>query len=233
VILVLTSLYYYGHYRPYILNRGSQNLKSINNVSKINDKLSNFYLNKTLKDDVIDYANSTAKSIVQIKEGARKLSTDMQQFDKYLEQSGIKTAKYWLAENIENFVDSYNNASKILTEQDHSDTLKLFIENVLSDIIDNIYGLNELGINMDSDSTLSFDITKINNSSVDLLNEVIYKTLYTIENIYNRSTEILKEPLSSHMQFSKLTYYYNYKLGGIETNTFDMIQRGMILDISV
>ena len=41
---------------------------------------------------------------------------------------------------------------------------------------------------------------------------------------------MLSEPLIEHMHFRGLSYHYNYQLGRMETEGFNLIESGMLVD---
>jgi len=48
--------------------------------------------------------------------------------------------------------------------------------------------------------------------------------------VYESTGDFLQLPLSEHMNFRNLKYYYNYKTGSISKDSFTIIESGMIVN---
>jgi S-formylglutathione hydrolase FrmB len=70
-----------------------------------------------------------------------------------------------------------------------------------------------------------FDFNKLR-SALDGLAEAA-------EKIYNKTTDFLTVPLSEHMSFYPLSYYYDYRLGGIAQNMYEVVSSGLIVDVAI
>lgn len=234
---MITSLFYYNHYKPYILR--TANLES-STVSKRKEKLckkeslnDNFLLNKALKDDVVSYVRSVSTSVVDSKVSSKSVVQRMDKFNYNIEKRGFSKAKNSIGDSLRDFVDSYNEAEGFLAKQGHSSELKNYAVQVSQDIGYNVDRLGLLGISLSEDSQLSFDEEYFYGLKRNDIYSAIGETINIFQNICNYSDDVLKSPLIEHMKFKNLGYYYNYKLGSMETDTFKIIESGLLIDKAV
>lgn len=233
---MLTNIFYYNYYKPYILktvDSGKQQSKA--KIPKIADNSSStdsfkVLLNKSLKPEVVDYARGVSGSIVGTKEAAKNLVRDMSEFNKNAYKRGSATAKSWIKYDLEEFAGSYNTSTEFLSSQKHSQSLRGFSERLTDNVNANLEQLSQLGLRMNDDGKLSVDTDAFNGLDENRLNLAIGETLNTFNDIYADSGGVLTEPLKDHMNFRGLGYYYNYKLGRMENDTFKIIESGMIID---
>lgn len=236
---MLTNIFYYNFYKPYILKineSGKQPAKP--KQEKIADKRQSaerfkVLLNKSMKPEVVGYARGISSSIVGMKESAKYLVRDMTDFNKNMHRRGMDTAKRWIQCDLEDFVALYNISTEFLSDQIHSQALRGFSSRLEENVSMNLERLAGLGIIRAQDGKLNFNSETFNKLDEGRLNMAIGETLSTFKDIYSDSGEILGEPLKEHMNFRGLGYYYNYKLGMIENDTFKMIESGMLIDKAV
>jgi hypothetical protein len=53
------------------------------------------------------------------------------------------------------------------------------------------------------------------------------------EKVYKKTADFLDKPLSEHMSFRPLSYYYSYKFGAVTHNPFRLVESGMLVDLAV
>jgi len=236
---VLTNIFYYDFYKPYIFRTSkSEKQPARPRHEKIADKRQSVksfkvLLNKSLNQEVIDYARGISSSVVYTKETAKNLVKDMTNFNKNMHKRGADTAKRWIKYDLLEFVDSYNASTQFLAEQKHSDNLRGFSERLEDSVSMNIERLARVGITRHQDGKLSLNTEAFNRLDEGRLNMAIGETLSTFKDIYSDSSDVLSEPLKNHMNFRALGYYYNYKLGKMENDTFKIIESGMIIDKAI
>jgi len=236
---VLTDIFYYISYKPYIfktVESGEQPARpKREKIADMRHNAQNFkvLLSKSLRPDVVDYVRGITYSVVGIKESTKYIVRDMTDFNKNLHRRGVDTAKRWIKCDLEEFVESYNTSTQCLCEQKHSQALRQFSESLKHSASINLERLALLGIYLEKDGKLIFDEEKFNGLDEWRLSVAIGETLSLFKNIYSESSEILGEPLKEHMDFRGHGYYYNYKLGRIENDTFKIIESGMIVDRAV
>ena len=236
---MLTNIFYYNYYKPYILKiseSGKQEAKPKQGKIAENRQLAEslkVLLNKSMNREVVDYARGISSSVIGTKEASKYLVRDMLDFNKNIHKHGADTAKRWIKYDLEEFVESYNESTEFLSNQKHSQALSGFSERLKDNVSINKERLHGLGITFDQNMKLFFDPETFNKLDESRLNTAIRETLSTFKDIYCDSADILGEPLKEHMSFRGLGYYYNYKLGKIENDTFKIIESGMIIDKAV
>lgn len=232
---MLTNIYYYNHYKPYILKTEEAGASAPVKRSKIaakpdSGRAQSFLLNKAMKADVVNYAHDVSKSVTGLKDSARFVLRDMEDFNKNAKQRGYATAKQWIAEDMTEFVKSYNESTAFMDGQTHSQNLREYSDDVKEYILFNKDRLAALGVGFTEDNKMVFDKGAFNKLEQEETYSAIGESMQIFGDVYNRSTQQLSIPLSEHMNFKSLNYYYNYKLGAVVNDTFKIIESGMIVD---
>lgn len=237
---MLTNLYYYEFYKPYMLQVTGGGVNSVPKRSKITDKSqieqgkeAAFLLNKSLKSDVIGYARNVSHSVVGTKEAAKDLIIDMENFNKNVYNKDLDTARRWVSEGISHFTDTYNSAMSFLFSQSHSGDLRGFGESLAQTLGYNRENLQSLGLSLGDTGRLSYDAGYFEKLDHSKINIAIGENLNLFQNVYDSSSDVLRTPLTEHMNFKNLNYYYNYKYGMIQADTFKIIESGMLVDMAV
>lgn len=236
---MLTNLFYYGYYKPYMIKNNSSysvsKSKKIFNYKKeaakansqAKENMFSFYLNKSLKDEVIKYASNISSDFNAIRDTSRFIINRMD--TKSLTSSSNAED---FADGIEDFVNQYNNYCNFAEENErNSMALSGYRESIEYRIEENKNILSDLGITIDDKKRLNFNrevFENINEKTFNSYSENI-KTMF--EDVYNDTCEAMAMPLSQHMNFKNLDYYYNYMYSNREDNTFKIIESGMLVDI--
>jgi len=210
--------------------------KESKQANKNNDK-SQYYaicLNKTFSQNVVEYAHTVYSTILNLKDTSKQLLDFIEEYktveDKIetLDASKKEQVADIFNKKAQSFVNSYDAAYYFAKDQSHSKVL------------------------LDFSSELSYiaaqhqDITKkLEASSIDnpfeVTNITVAKdTVEKLENIksfvdeiYGSTQKLMGKPMAAHMNFSGLGYYYNYKLSVYYSNTFELIESGMIVDVAL
>lgn len=234
---MLTSLYYYGYYKPYIIKNSDSNNSLKNNFNRKNaktysnkeDNKFSFFLNKSLKDEVIKYASNISKDFNGIKDTAKYASYMISSKNSTMEEK-----KKNVSDCVDEFVDKYNEYLDFAEANDkHSGALDDYANSIKYRINDNIDDLNTIGVTVDKNQRLNFDKEKFSNIKASQFNDVMGNIKEMYDDIYFDTCEIMSFPMSKHMNFKGLDYYYNYKYSSIEPNTFKIIEEGMLVDIAL
>jgi len=237
---MLTNLYYYDYYRPYILKSGNnkllrrrdfvksnyKNLSTSNNSEKNLNSFS-FFLNKSLKNEVIDYASTVSREFNSIKDTARFMQNNLN--DNSFDENGNANNIFY---GMNDFVNQYNSYLEFADDNDqNSNILRSYADKIVNIVSKNKDELESIGIKMDDGGRLSIDeevfgnIDAVKNVSDDI------KNMYS--DIYKNTCQAMNAPLSQHMNFKNLSYYYNYKYASIDYNSFDIMDTGMLVDIKL
>ena len=236
---MLTTLFYYSHYAPYFISNGSQRSAALPRKPMITEKSTpeqrktqTFFLNKSLKNEIVKYARDISSSVSGVKEGARQLVSDMERFNKNAEEEGLDTAKKWISDDLKSFTEAFEQAELFMETQNQSRGLRDFIDGVKYILYTNKEGIGEIGMRTDGEKIafLPEALSRMNGRQV---NVAIGRSISVFDEIYNRSTDLLTSPMTEHMNFKGFQYHYNYKMGNFVTDSFNMIESGMVMDMVI
>lgn len=212
-------------------------------IEKINQKKENggyayaILLNKAYSNRVVNYAHTLYTSILDLKDSAKDLDYFIDEYKTVeekistLDDEKKKKVNEMFENKISKFTDDYNYAIEFANTQIHSKTLKDFSSELSDVLAEHKQVLDSLEITGDSENKIikNFDLTDtLDKLSID---EKLNSIKSLVEDIYDSTQYILSKPMSDHMNFKGLSYYYNYKLDKYEANTFELIEAGMIIDV--
>lgn len=246
---MLTNLFYYDYYRPYIFKNekiGSkygfaiEKTKSeksdteyrnfetdINsNKSTFDDEYS-FYLSKAMKNEVINYAGSISERFNSIKEASKEV---------YAEINGraynFETRKENISFEMKQFVQEFNSCRRFAKENSESSPSILSYAQSLKYRADMDFEyLNSVGLSYDDYDNLVFDSQEFLNINKEQFGEVKNGLNHFFDSIYKDTCEIMSVPMAEHMNFKNLDLYYNYIYSNDDSASVTIIESGMIVDI--
>lgn len=194
-------------------------------------------LNKTFSTAIVDYAQNLSSSVLDLKDSSKELSYFIDEYktveDKINLLSREKKQKVneMFEDKVNEFTENYNTAIEFAYSQKHSKSLLDFSNELLELRDEYKNAFYDVGI-YDTDSTIkNFDITNVQN--MDSIVEKLNCIKSFVDEIYYSTQSMLNRPMSDHMNFRGLSYYYNYKLDRYESNTFELIESGMIIDVAL
>ncbi len=260
---MLTNLFYYDLYKPYIFknekitskvpvsysktehsksdtsNSGSSEVESENEYS--------FFLNKSFKNEIVDYAETISLDLNSIKNSAKNVinNTGSLLFNFGATKEKIKKslsdfAKKYNAYN--NFAKRNNRQSPLLST--FSDSLKFRVSDNFdclaklgfSDVSTKTEGTSDEGLSDKPIEKISFDEEYFDSLSQKNISENLSPLKEFCQSIYDDTCEIMTVPMEEHMNFRNLDYYYNYIFANNSSkshNTVKIIETGMLVDISL
>jgi len=232
---VLTSIYYYRYYRPYML----RTLEPTGAVSPKRSQIaqkpeiepnSTFLLNKSLKVDVIAHARQTSASINGVKNGARRVSASMEGFNQLAYSHGLPIAREDVSDELTAFTNSFNRSVEFMSGQAHSHSLRDFADDLAVRVLDSRRELEFVDIFTQDGRSLTFSEADFLQKDQDTLNVAFGQSINTFLRTYKESTAMLNMPLTEHMNFQNLNYFYNYRMGTLVDETFKLIESGLIIN---
>lgn len=237
---MLTSIYYYNLYRPYIVSNRETGVARRERIADRKEKSTPeptgqvYILNKSLKDEIVRYAHDLSYGATNLRASARQTTADMENFNRTIYREGFDRAQDWLAEDLSEFSDNYNAAAGFMQGQKHSTGLRTFSYEMADNIYYNRDRLNQLGLYLSETGRLSFSRETFNSLSQDEVNIAIGENIGIFADLYRHSGELLTEPLAEHMNFKGLSYHYNYKMGAmVADDGFGIIETGLLIDKAV
>ena len=233
---MLTSMYYYNHYRSYV-QRTTSSAKTpmarawpADIVGPPAGRIapgSSVQLNKASTNRVMDYARDLSANVVGMKDAAKMFLYDMHLIDR----NGTITFEshlQWIEEDLQDFIRSYNNIQNINSNFGHSPELTHFAHYIRNFTQDSSQILSHLGVITYNENSLTYH--GMGNTANK---ETARQAVDTFKGAYNATRDFLMHPLAQHMEFKGLNYYYNYTIGNASESTFGLIGSGMLLDVAV
>lgn len=237
---MLTTMFYYNHYKPYIFKAGqkekiSQVKPQVAANKQINQerRTRQFLLNKTFNQNVLKYVQDISYNLVDLKDAAKYVKYDIDDFTYNSQKYGHQKAKDILKKGLSIFVDQFNKSYNFVSSQTHSESLFEFSYMLINAINQGESKLAYLGIMKNETGRLVFDEQFYNSLPMEELDIYITEGRSVFQNLYSDSRVILTKPLADHMNFKNLNYYYNYKYGGVVADTFRLIESGLIVDVAI
>jgi hypothetical protein len=236
---MLTSVYYYNFYKPYIFstretdtvaprrNRIADRKQSPPTSSK------DFILNKALKDEIVNYAKDVSGGINNLRSTARKVFSDMENFNHLVYLEGWDYAVSSLKKDVSRFTDQYNKSTEFLQQQERSAGLRTLSNEITDHLLYNRERLHTLGLSFSGEGRLSYDRSVVEGMSHNRVNAVIGDNIRIFNEIQRHAENALQEPLVEHMNFKGLGYHYNYKLGMMKADGFNLLEVGLLIDEAV
>lgn len=230
---MVTTMQFYSDYRPYIIKNYKGNSKDvtipktfkdsyIKNLSRGKEDAAQTkqILNKAYKSDVTSYIKDVANTVNDFKSATSKLKKTLVKRNKVSEDELKENVKY----EKKDLIDAYNNIKEQIEKPVHSDELKSFYENINSTFEREKDALKSMGL-VYKDGTLRATKTK----PEDIKNNIL-EVVQAVDSIIDDTNEVLKKPITEHMNFKGFNYYCNYNVDGLYKNTFKLVEEGMVLD---
>ena len=234
---MLTSIYYYRYYRPYMLRTLEPTGAVAPKLAPIAKKPdlepnASFLLNKSMKVDVISHARQTSASINGVKDGARRVSQKMEGFNQRAYRYGLPDARAAVSAQLAGFADSFNKSVEFMSGQTHSTSLNNFADDLTALALHGRRQLEYVDIFTENGRSLIFAEEDFLKKDEDALNIAFGHSIEIFLRTYRDSTAMLNMPLTEHMNFQNLSYFYNYRMGTLVDETFKLIESGNAMNIA-
>ncbi|MCL1878109.1 MAG: hypothetical protein FWF80_04560 [Defluviitaleaceae bacterium] len=232
---MLTSVFYYSIYRPYIVgNAGARDGSYVPRKQRIaqgNEPAGRvFVLNKALRNEIIDYAQSVSNGVTSLRDATKRAAVDMENFNRNVHRNGYENAIENMADNLETFAAHYNDSADFMYQQSHSTGLRSYSGEVIENVHQNSTRLLMLGLSISDEGSIAFDREYVSALSHEAVNVAIGENIGLFEGLRTYTQQLMTEPLVEHMRFRGLSYHYNYRMGTMETDGYSLIEAGMIVD---
>ncbi|MCL1988265.1 MAG: hypothetical protein FWG64_09890 [Firmicutes bacterium] len=237
---MLTSAYYYKFYRPYMISNANKESSRDNGrkpkiaeMTPRNRLDSGFMLvlNKSLNSEIVDYARNVSQGITGFKSSVRSTLISMNNLGMNAVYDGYEDARDNVEENLSTLVDRFNESTDFLDKQNQSQDLKSYSNDLRGRAIQGQDRLKLLGISVSDDgNAMLFNPDVVKSLSQLELHAAIGTNMQTFYSLHQTTSDVLVEPLSTHMPFKGLSYHFNYQLGRMVEDGFNVIEAGMIVD---
>jgi hypothetical protein len=238
---MLTSVFYYNLYKPYLVgnaNGGRGDYTPRRN--RIADKRETpetsgpiYVLNKKMKNDMVNYARSVSHGVVDLRTATYRTANDMLDFNRTAHREGWDSAVNALVDDLSAFAHNYNRSAGFMQSQDHSDGLRAFSYEIADNVFYNRSRLEMLGLNLSEEGRFAFDTGRVQAMSFEEVNVAIGENIEIFSGLQSFTQQLLTEPLVAHMRFQGLSYHYNYQRGTMETDGFGLLDMGLLVDKTV
>ena len=236
---MLTSVFYYNTYKPYIVgnvsNRGNEvysprrpRINSGREASESGSRM--FVLNKAMRNEIVNYAQAVSHGVTDLRQATKQTSTSMLTFNQTVFTEGYEYAVNNLSDNLERFTDDYNRSAGFMQSQAHSAGLRAFSHEVTDNVYNNRERLEMLGLTLSPEGNISFSRDQIQGMSYSEVVTAIGENIAVFEDLRSFTRQLMTEPLIEHMRFTGLQYHYNYRLGTMEAEGYSLIEAGMLID---
>lgn len=205
-------------------------------ANRNNDKLQYYTicLNKAFSQNVVDYAHTVYSTITNLKDTSKQLLDFIDEYktveDKIetLEDSKKEQVGEIFNKKAQAFVNSYDAAYHFSSNQKHSKGLLDFSYELLDITAQHQDATQKLEVDKNSNAFGVRNMTDVKDTMQTLENIKSF-----VDEIYLSTQNIMSKPMAEHMNFNGSRYYYNYKLDVYYSNTFELIESGMIVDVAL
>jgi len=229
---VVTNVYYYNYYAPYILN--SVKRKKIADFPRgekfLVDGDETYILNKALRKEVVGYATELSQVVNGLRDSSRFIVRDAGGFVRNEREEGFAAAVRLLEDDLADFTDSYNKTMAFSKKNRDSRILTDFSDALNYDLSISLRALSRYFITEADGEILAFDEQAFINITRKKLQIANRHNIPFFRHVYDRTGILLLAPLSEHMNFKDLKYYYNYRTGAISKDSFAITGSGMIIN---
>jgi hypothetical protein len=222
-------------YKPYIVgnagNRGETQTPRRARISHGNETAGRvFVLNKALRDEIVNYARAVSDGVTDLRDATKRTAADMERFNAMVHRDGWENALENMTENLAEFAEYYNRSADFMNTQKHSAGLRAYSSEVIENVHHNRGRLKMLGLTLTDEGRLNFDREAVSALSHEAMNVAIGENIETFDGLRSHTRQLMTEPLVEHMRFRGLSYHYNYRMGKMETDGYNLIESGMLVD---
>lgn len=239
---MLTSIHYFSQYRDYALRTSSgrntnfhgslYTKKQPNRTSAAASAILHagstpkVQLNKSYGPNVLQYIKSLGQNIITLKDSARLFVSDTGSLD-YDAGGSLSFEGHlrWIDEDLRNFANSYNNLDYLSRRSNHNAALGDFTHSIRSIARGHEQMLSHLGVITADEGGLSY-----HGIGQGATKEITRAAVGAFQETYEASREFLAHPMTAHLQFKDLTYYYNYTIGNQPSDAYRLIESGILMN---
>ena len=232
---MITNLFYYGHYRDFVQRTTRPENANFNGIlmgpghARQAASTSSVLLNKSHDNRIFGFVNELSRNVVGLKDAAKMFIYDTDSLISK-DRNGMNFENHlrWIEEDLRHFASYYQNLDSISQRVRHSPQLTNFTHNIRHITQQNEFLLSQLSVVHADEEGLSY-----HGFGTAATPEIARVTAETLREAYDATRDFLIHPMTQHMQFKDLNYYYNYTIGRAPDDTFRLIESGILVDIMI
>ncbi|MCL2704389.1 MAG: hypothetical protein FWE91_12435 [Defluviitaleaceae bacterium] len=243
---MLTNVYYYNIYQPFIMQRQSGPDKSAKSVLSTYAGNASGHMrpgaqvtrNTSMKRDVSDFVGAVCRNVTEMRDCAKYLSLNTESYYVNVLHESFDKSKQWVEEDVSMFVNAYNTAVSFGMKQEHSPELTRYAGELKDIALSYNTLLDGIGVSVHRDGDyLSFSPGKIHDLDFLAFGHSVSGAAQAANAVYERTVELLQLPAAAHMDFRQLSFYYNYRVDRSPEEairkTPSYLHSGLVLDKAI
>ena len=236
---MLTSLHYFGHYRDFVLRNSSGSNSNFNrsllNREQVRKSVISqpssagaptVQLNKSYDKRVLGYIEALGENVVKLKDAARMYVNDVTSLDfEHNDLLSFESHLRWLDEDLRTFTASFNALGGMAVKSPYSNHLPHFTHSIRNITQRDEILLSHLGVVAADEGGLTY-----HGVGTTATLGVARSAVSMFKSAYETAREFLAHPMTHHLNFNELSYYYNYTIGSSPMDTFRLLESGLLID---
>ena len=240
--VMITSLHYFTQYRDYALrtSQGRNNNPNGALYSRAQSKRATastnaafgtqnapvVQLNKAYSTNVMQYIRALGENIIVLNNASKLFVADTNSMATQVGQDfGQEGHLRWIDEDLRNFANSYNNLDYLSRRAGRSPELGNLTHSIRTITQGHEPLLSHLGIITADEGGLAYHGI---GQAASL--EITRAAANAFQATYEASRDFLAHPMTTHMQFRELDYYYSYTIGSSPQEVYRLVESGILLD---
>jgi hypothetical protein len=235
---LLTNIHYFGQYRDFALRNSSGRNNNFNKA--LYDRVrssqttaeapemvrTQIHLNKAYNNRVLQYVRILGQNIISLRDASRLFVQDSGNLD-FTAGGNLTFTDHlrWIEEDLRNFAMSYSNLDYLSRNVGHSPGLSNFTHSIRTITRGHEAYLSHLGIMSADEGGLSYHGIG-HGANI----EITRSAAAAFQATYEVSKGFLDHPMTHHLEFRDLNYYYNYTIGNPPQDSFLLIESGILMD---
>ncbi len=230
---MITTLYYYNHYKPHMITNSKEKVvkqKPFKQTMYLSQKTPGIKMSKAFKQEVVDYVENLSSGINNVKSSMISLKKRFKNFDEEIKYRNAENIKDDVIIALEDFVKGVNEVKSI--SENTSDVLNSHFDKVKNILNENQDLLKKLKITL-GNGEIKFDTESFEKINIKSLKKNKNDFINIFNDINKETNAVLSKPMTSHMEFRNFSYYFDYRLGSYQNDTFGLFKAGNIVDIQL
>ncbi|MCL2168622.1 MAG: hypothetical protein FWB74_01190 [Defluviitaleaceae bacterium] len=238
---MLTAIHYFGQYRDFALRASSGRNNNFNGalysrrthskqtasaVSLNTVSTPTVQLNRAYSANVMNYIRLLGQNVVTMKDASRLFVSGSNSLEA---TGGVNFEGHlrWIDEDLRNFTNSYNNLDYLArrAELTRGSGIADFAHSIRTITQGHEPYLSHLGIITADDGGVMY-----HGIGTAATQEITRSAADAFRATYEASREFLANPMSAHLEFKNLNYYYSYTIGNTPQSAYLLVESGILVN---